>query len=152
MSQNKRKITQNNDNKNLKTMNNNIISNGNDFQVQKVLTAVEIILETVEYYSVNPIERRSIKGNMCLYEGPNGQKCAYSRCWKEGVYKPEFENFDAYAIGNPDLVVEEKYKGQSNEFWICLQRLHDGDQFWDKKGLTKIGEDFVNRLIKRFSI
>jgi len=133
-------------------MNVELYSEGNDFG--KKLTKVEIINETVAFYSADTT-RRSIGvykeyGSACLYAGPDGKKCAYSRCWKEGVYDPTFESETAITLGNPDELVEERYKGHSAQFWSSIQRLHDKEENWITNGLSEEGESCVRYLLEKF--
>jgi hypothetical protein len=115
------------------------------------LTAHQIIDETVAFYSEDT-SRRSYNSdiNNCLYLGPNGTKCAYSRCWKEGVYSPDMEQKTPHELSihgyEPDSIVQEQYKGHSDEFWFNLQQLHDDTNCWDEKGLTSKGTIFVEKL------
>jgi hypothetical protein len=116
------------------------------------LTAVEIINETVEFYSEDT-SRRSIGPTMCLYNGSEGRKCAYSRCWMEAVWKPEYEDEPVgYSLmSNPDELVEVRYRGQTIEFWSKLQTLHDVSRYWDKNGLTECGKEYVVLLLEQYS-
>jgi hypothetical protein len=126
------------------------------------LTAIEIIAETVAYYSAD-VKRRSFVvendprndgNNTCVYQGPNGEKCAYSRCWKEGAYNPNYEENTAdqlYQFGvTPDDLVSERYMGHSDEFWYDLQMIHDGHPFWDENGLTDMGRIAVDNINKKY--
>ena len=129
-------------------MNVELYNEGNDFG--KKLTKVEIINETVAFYSADTTRRSKNKDGFCVYAGPDGRKCAYSRCWKEGVYNTEYEdkgpnNAD---IPEPDNLLQEKYKGHSAQFWLSIQRLHDNDKNWNPNGLTEEGKLSVERLLE----
>jgi hypothetical protein len=121
------------------------------------MTAHQIIDETVAYYSEDPINRRSIgehKGSqMCLYKGEKGQKCAYSRCWRDDVYKPEYENQTPVngRLPSPDELVKDEYKGHSSEFWSQLQHLHDVKSYWTNTGLSDEGQKYVNTLKENYN-
>jgi hypothetical protein len=105
------------------------------------LTAHEIIDETVEYYQNNP-RSQSEDGNSCLYNGPNGEKCAFSRCctpdskFKEG----RGSRLQLNAILLP------QYEGQSKRFWDEIQNLHDTDNHWDGNTLSMYGQKEVLRM------
>lgn len=116
------------------------------------LSAVEIINETVEFYSQD-VTRRSLDNGICLYAGPEGKKCAYARCWREGVYKPEYEGITAInpKLPRPDELVEERYKGQFVSFWRDLQFFHDSVDNWDGNVLTVHGKKYVETLLKKYS-
>jgi len=115
------------------------------------LTAVEIINETVEFYSAD-VTRRSVENGYCAYAGTKGRKCAYARCWRDGVWKPEYEG---KAVTNgllplPDELVEERYKGHSNGFWDELQNLHDLSINWNSNGLSNCGKENVRILLEKY--
>lgn len=130
-------------------MNIEIISTNNDFE--KRLTAVEIIKETAEYYGADPIARRSYDILSCKYLSNNGNKCAYSRCWKEGVYETSFEGRTLNNLHlEPDDLVMDRYKGHNFIFWLSLQRLHDIPTYWDASGLTSEGKKYLTQLIKQY--
>jgi hypothetical protein len=113
------------------------------------LTAVEIINETVEFYS--DTNRRSTDDRgYCFYAGEKGKKCAYSRCWKKGVYRLEYENNPVYNLPDPDELVDERYKCQHISFWAELQSLHDSSKNWNKKGLSEDGRKYVDLLLEKY--
>ena len=103
------------------------------------LTAHEIIDETVEYYQNNP---RSKDDNRCLYNGPNGEKCAFSRCCT-----PDSKFKEGRGSGlQVEVILLPQYEGQSKLFWNEIQNLHDTDNYWDGNTLTKLGEYEVLRM------
>jgi hypothetical protein len=110
------------------------------------LTAVEIINETVEFYSAD-VTRRSVENGYCAYAGTKGRKCAYARCWRDGVWTPEYEGKGPCSpqIPVPDALVEERYRGHSPFFWSSLQRLHDVPN-WNETGLNEAGVLYVEKL------
>ena len=106
------------------------------------LTKLQIIDETVEYYSNNP---RSVCGTECRYIGPNGENCAFSRCCSDPTSCIPYEG------GNHMLwFVKSEYRGHGLEFWKQIQDLHDLSIHWEGNKLTKIGQDHVKKLKERF--
>lgn len=132
-------------------MNTELFSNGNDFG--KRLTAIEIIDETVAFYSADVSRRSKKEDGGCAYAGKGGTKCAYSRCWREGVWRKEYEDkiVISFSMPKPDELVEERYKGHDPSFWLQLQRFHDNDNYWDEMGLTDEGREYVKQLKRNFS-
>lgn len=114
---------------------------------------IEIIKETVEYYSNNP---RSINtaGTSCLYNGPNGEKCAFSRCCVDDASFIEGTSADSTlgSLSNQNILKEE-YRGHDGIFWNNVQALHDLSANWNDEGngLSDIGIERVNKLIQRYS-
>lgn len=114
------------------------------------MTAIEIIDETVEYYS--NVNKRSVNGNYCKYLSDSGNKCAFSRCCTdEGV-----EHLHNYCEGIRVSEVllswlKPEYKGHSLKFWSKLQTLHDALTFWeDDGGLSEEGLEYVEELKEQF--
>lgn len=115
------------------------------------MTKLDIIEETVNYYSID-ISRRSINNKgVCMYNSPNGNHCAIGRCllkkYKEQgtelkcntlCVKSLFLHYNKSTI---DEILEEKYRGHDISFWEDLQDLHDNDQYWCPTGLTKEGTE-----------
>lgn len=125
-------------------------------------TKKEIILETVEYYSVDPAGRRGYdeKLNTCLYLTQDGKMCAVGRCciepsteWEGDVQTLAEDRGEEIEEGylSIDNLLKEEYRGYDIEFWQDLQALHDGRHNWDKEGLTDSGQLHVAALLKRYS-
>jgi len=100
----------------------------------KPLSKAEIIDETAAYYTARP---RSIVGDvlrLCVYRGPNGERCAFSRC-----VEPDKVHLCSDGKGPANLLVEygedlmqERYRGhRGGDFWLQLQRLHDAVDNWE---------------------
>jgi|688.fasta_scaffold318869_2 hypothetical protein len=113
------------------------------------LTAHQIIDETVAYYQEFP---RSLNGErkvanetgdiLCLYNGPNGEKCAYARCCTPDS---EFEEGKS-ATCQPKAKLLPQYEGHSLSFWSGIQALHDTNCYWDGNRLTEEGIKKVEYL------
>ncbi len=120
------------------------------------LTKLEIIEETVKYYSEDT-SRRSKKDGRCVYLSPEGNNCAFGRCCteeglafmagKEGVAVGIFDRANSNYPGREiDSVLKEKYHGNSSDFWLSLQRFHDEDTWWGSNSLTETGLQRLNQL------
>jgi len=111
-------------------------------------TYLDVINETVKYYSADPKNRRSLgeKGN-CLYNGPDGKQCAFARCAEPIDSKHEGEAAIGLLIILGKDILKPEYRHLEDEiFWYKLQTLHDGDNFWTNAGLSKEGKEFVVAL------
>lgn len=117
---------------------------------------IEIIDETVAYYSENPEERRAFNNSRgCDYLSPTGRMCAVGRClespqeFMEGGYKDKFVR----AIGSEilDLNLKEEYRGHEIQFWAKLQSLHDSEKYWNSTGLSVDGENYIKQLKQLYS-
>ncbi len=108
-------------------------------------TRKEILLETAGAYTS---ETRSVAENRadgCKYLGPDGRRCAFSRCCKDDEETAKIlkdcEGMPAsglfYAHG--DKLLKPEYQGNSIEFWSHVQSLHDCSYNWDENGLSEMG-------------
>lgn len=127
-----------------------------------MMTFVEIIDETVEYYKNNP--RGVDELSACLYN-VKGKQCAVGRCidWSDKEFLHEFGKLEA---GIEDLVeefiphVKLKYADlfttseKHIKFWKELQNFHDRSGFWKKtkegNTLTKMGETKYRALKEKW--
>lgn len=117
-------------------------------------TCAEIIDETIEFYQKNP---RSISKTTrdCLYNGPNGAKCAFSRLLEDSEGLWEGRNAYQTMHTNPNLKFKLGYEGKSSEFYTALQKLHDLSDYWstDEQGnniLTSKGRQAVQEVKELF--
>ena len=119
------------------------------------LTVEQIVEETIEYYrthsrSINPFSAQT----ECLYNGPNGERCAFSRCCIENAVSKLTENKSAALIidFHGDEILLPQYRGHNPLFWADLQSLHDINIYWvpNKYGgndLTIVGSKRVERIL-----
>ena len=124
------------------------------------LTKLQIIDETVEYYSKNPrsVKREDGQSLACYYYHPiTNAQCAFSRCTiKE--FKDKLIDCNKYPLYyvikkheiNVDTILQNKYKGHNEEFWTDIQNLHDSDSNWNELELTAVGAAQVNRLKDKY--
>jgi hypothetical protein len=135
-------------------------------------TKLEIIDETVAYYSEDPWKKRAFHGT-CMYITEDGKMCAVGRVLLEPETMPTNGNLDTllcklswagrfprtlpgdrnnYMEGNlEDDMVKEEYAGHSKKFWQDMQNLHDRDGYWDKEGITEMGEKYVKSLKEKYA-
>jgi hypothetical protein len=110
-----------------------------------MLTKIQIIEETVEFYSNNP---RSLNSSRCLYNGPNGEKCAFSRCCTEDS---SFDEGDASNVQDKaKLLPQYSHIPYDDQFWMDLQEFHDITNNWRDKDLTDIGLSCINKLKEKY--
>lgn len=114
-------------------------------------TKIEIIKETVEYYSAD-VSRRSISySGKCMYNGPEGKQCAFARCAE--AIDEEYEEWNANEVlENKGIeTLKPEYRHIIDVyFWNELQYLHDNCSNWDENGLTEDGKVFVKGLIHKY--
>lgn len=125
-------------------------------------TKIQIIEETLTYYSEDPVGRRSVEseGSRCVYYGPDGKRCAYSRCWKEGISVEEVVNryewkdveslIYSEEVENVDDLLKEEYQGYDTEFWGDLQKLHGMQDYWTETGISLLGQKYANKLLPKY--
>lgn len=119
------------------------------------MTKLEIINETVEYYTVNP---RSVASGQCVYNGPNDTHCAVGRCFRNSIKElgTDFQgNYDGVEslhsdYNGLDKLLEEKYQDHSVDFWGDVQHLHDSEHHWKDGQLSLRGREYVDELRERY--
>lgn len=114
-------------------------------------TKIEIIDETVEFYKNNPrsvLTPNEDRRQVCLYHGPDGKRCAFSRCCQQEIDLSEFEGQSCSSILQEmgDTVLQEEYRQHDATFWAKIQYLHDSKQFWKQNQLTASGHKYVVQL------
>lgn len=112
-------------------------------------TKIEIINETVEYYSADVLRRAKGKYGECKYKTDNNKYCAVGRCLIDAEkYKDSNE-----CPNNKNILKDLKpeYVGHDASFWCLIQRLHDNDLNWCLTGLTETGINFVKSLKQLYS-
>lgn len=123
----------------------------------KRLTAVEIIEETVNYYSED-VNRRAVKkdelgDSYCEYLSANGNMCAVGRCMSDpSLFDNDERITNILNKYKEEDILKPQYLGHEQEFWRGLQRLHDdlGKRYWCERGLTRSGKKEVLRLKKLY--
>lgn len=127
----------------------------------KRLTKLEILNETVDFYSADPKRRSYCEDYGCTYNGKNDTHCAVGRC-----LLPEYQKQGTELKGNTatiavleksngidfDALLQEKYRGHEMGFWKRLQILHDESSNWNKSGISFEGELAVNKIIEVFEL
>ena len=119
-------------------------------------TQLELLNETVEYYSANP-ERRCVTQSACYYSSEKAGKPGLSEgCAIGRKLDPQTRLiFDSQGIGGigrvfkrTDLfeMLPESIKIMEERFLVMLQSLHDNDQFWTKTSISEKGTDEVERI------
>ena len=119
-----------------------------------------LLNETVAHYNLG---NRADTGSGCVYEKDNGCRCAVGRLMtNEGIAMVRSENamYDALEVilGLPDsesLFQEQwrplmRYEGDSFQFLIDIQGLHDNPANWTPDGISEIGKENANRIRERF--
>lgn len=121
-------------------------------------TAIEIIDETVAYYSEDTKRRAKIinptgLGCGCQYYTAQGQMCAVGRCLEEPeAFKGNGSSVDELdADWELETILKEEYRGHDVKLWDKLQSLHDNDVHWNKEGLSEKGKSYVNVLKKKYA-
>ena len=125
----------------------------------------DVIKETSEFYEKDPKNLRSITKcpeyaiTECLYLGPNGNRCAFSRVCENTERVNEILRNSEDSMASVVLtkhgfdILKEEYRHLKNTlFWDDIQCLHDKDFFWDlqKNKLSKAGLSNLEQLYKLY--
>jgi hypothetical protein len=124
---------------------------------------LEIVKETIEYYSADPKGRRAFVNGLCWYLTNDGRKCAVGRYIKEEK-NSEFMSGDVYNICHVspfnteesnstalDLLLVDDVHGHSVAFWKSIQIFHDKKEYWTETGLSEEGQKEANKLIEYYT-
>lgn len=126
-----------------------------------IMSAFDIVNETIEYYSQDVTRRACDKDGDCVYLTKDGRRCALSRCLVDKAIIPSYQYEQTIAVllqlnGQPntsdglDKILKREYRGHSIHFWTALQSLHDGDDFWNDE-ITEAGQLKAEEIIRQFS-
>lgn len=102
---------------------------------------LDLLNETVSYYSED-INKRAIKDNFCYYyQADTGHKCAIGRHinYQDYLNNKLDEGFTVkeYYIF---ALLPEHIRRLNEDFLYEVQRLHDGEDYWDVNGLSDKGK------------
>lgn len=117
------------------------------------MTKIEILDETVEYYSKNP---RATNKGYCVYVTVEGNLCGHSRCVKPELRAQIMELGDEVNSNNVihafgDEVHLKQYQGHNEIFWKDIQQFHDEPLYWQEGGLTDRGIDRIAELKEKYA-
>ena len=132
--------------------------------MSKIMSAIQIINETFEYYT-EKVGRRAVhrykdgEADTCMYNGDLGTHCAIGRCllsvYQDGGYDL-IGNEDAISglvesneLLDLDEMLQPQYRGHHIQFWDKLQTFHDDVCNWDSEGkVTSEGIKYIDNFIK----
>ncbi len=115
-------------------------------------TYVDVINETVDYYSEDPVERRSVDetDSSCKYNGPGGRQCAFARCANPIDEKYEGDDVSMIFHFEPNILKDEYKHLENPDFWLDIQTLHDCLVYWNDEGLSEDGRKKVDEFINKY--
>lgn len=123
--------------------------------IGKKPTKLDIIEDTVKYYSEDTSRRGLDSQGLCTYCSTDNKKCAVGR-WmlNPELYQGSFVNLHFISstidVENADATLLLEYQGHPKMFWTELQTLHDSSRYWNLAGLTEQGLDYVNSIKKEY--
>ena len=120
---------------------------------------LQILDETVKYYSED-LSRRALDENfMCLYKTPHGNMCAVGRCMRDDAPFEDlntqgeltsleiFRNVEVEEQDEKlDTLLKDEYRGVNMTFWMSLQSLHDQSLNWEGRGLSRMWSAKLNQI------
>lgn len=121
------------------------------------MNKVEIIQMVASHYNLG--NRAFKQGNGCQYRTSDGRMCAVGMCMNDKAigkydnYVGSISEMTGRIISEGkslDSIFKEEYRGHNVNFWDDLQCLHDGDYYWTDKGLSHIGKEEVEVLIRKY--
>lgn len=104
---------------------------------------LKLLDETVKHYSTDGVERALDNNGDCMYY-TGGKMCAVGRCLTNPKDKDRIlggiSNVNNLLDRFSDNIFKKEYRGYSKKFWMQLQSLHDGKQYWFDVKLSHSGE------------
>lgn len=127
------------------------------YNKSKLQNREDLLNDTIQYYSVNPNERRSVSDKdryTCFYSQKNSKKPHSNGC-AIGRYHSEEWKLKADDLQNAhepfQKIIEDSTLNNFNtDFLEAIQQLHDENVNWNSTGLSPIGFKFVDAIIERF--
>ena len=117
---------------------------------------LEILEETVSFYSEDTSRRAITPRGYYMYNTGDGRHCAIGRC-----LIPELQSQGVELKGNDcgfiellkfngfnkvDDILQSQYHGHNVLFLCKLRMLHDTNMYWRKSGLSVKGSAYVDEL------
>tara|TARA_R100000808_G_C2122427_1_gene133437 strand:+ start:259 stop:717 length:459 start_codon:yes stop_codon:yes gene_type:complete len=140
-------------------------NNRGEITMKKQMTKLELLQDTIRYYSENPEGKRALEnvfdaeenhcGSDCVYTTENGQHCAVGRFLKKEHQSTEFQYNEENSIidildyMSPEELFVEEVQDIPQWLWTSLQGLHDIDGNWGEKGLTQQGEERAEKIYQK---
>lgn len=128
--------------------------------MKKKMTYLDVLDETIKFYSVDPLNRRSVDANYgnCYYSY-EGKNCAFGR-YIDNVNSfirkhPNYNHETARSIINTfgiDVMKKKVRHLTDIHFWCKLQILHDEKTHWSKNGLNDDGIEYMNEIKEHIKI
>jgi|TARA_R110000824_G_scaffold73767_1_gene187815 hypothetical protein len=93
------------------------------------------------------LRKPSFRLGGCMFSGPEGRRCAFSRFVKPEKLKElcEYTLIDQYASRFDELLrddIEPRHPGAA-VFWGAVQELHDVECYWTDHGLSAAGRLYI---------
>lgn len=120
---------------------------------------LEFLQGTVDYYSVNPLERRCIDNGACMYSPKSVKKegksegCAIGRHLDSRLaWELDEENSNTDCSVNEEHIFErlpKELQELGKDFLFDVQSFHDIDINWNKHGLSSTGQRVHQEILKR---
>lgn len=130
-------------------------------KMKKQLSAInkkrlELLEDTVKYYSVSPVDRRCTDGGTCNYHPATlgmqetSEGCAVGRLLSRRM-AARFDSYGEKSVTELFVDLPKKLQKYGGAFLQNLQSFHDTDHYWNSKGLSVTGKTQVKILKKRIT-
>lgn len=123
-------------------------------EIQKA--QLKMLNEVVEYFSADPIPRRNANDLNCQYKPfkSTSKGCAIGMYIEDVEIQKEMD-----IIGPIKFIVKDKPQllpkwmlELGGDFLSEVQQLHDGQSYWNRHGLTPLGETIVSRIKDKYGL
>ncbi len=130
------------------------------------MTTTELLLDALEYYTVDPKNRRCVLGLSCRYHPSSISKEGTSEGCLIGRLLPEElaleldeKNLSIYTVFHHDDYIPLRKRVEKIDpvfnagnaiFLSNCQTLHDSNIYWGKTGLTSEGKERLSRILNDY--
>ena len=114
------------------------------------MNALELLEDTVNFYSVDPVGRRAVDDNgFCFYVMPDGKRCAIGRFLS---MQCDDRHITMNILGlkdNRNEIFSEEISSIPGNLLRLIQNFHDTSSNWNLHGLSETGQFHYEELKER---
>lgn len=127
-------------------------------KIERTKKQTSFLKGMLKYYTKD-VNRRCTEGTKCRYSpkavGKEGIStgCAIGR-WLNPELQVKLDGFRNCIVSNCQVfdLLPKNLRFLTQDFLVHVQTLHDSRSYWNKKGLSFDGEDFLKEIIRMFNL
>lgn len=127
------------------------------------MTQTELLLDALEYYTVDPVGRRCVSESESCYYSPKSigkeetsQGCLIGRLLNPDLAKlidTKEEEIGISTLIKKGLYILPDFMNEDNIYFLSeCQSLHDLNRYWEETGLSEDGKSKVSKIIDEYNL